>query len=309
MTLALCFFALLLERLIGYPQWLVHRIGHPVIWMGNYLSFLEKKMNSESATKLTGLIAWSLYVLPCLIIGIFLRQILSTGPWGFGVQILLATTLLAQKSLHDHVKAVADALGQSIHAAREKVSLIVGRDPSQLDEAGVSRAALESLAENASDGIFAPAFWLAVAGLPGLIVYKAINTADSMIGHKSDRYLHFGWAAARTDDLANLIPARFAGLIFALASFRPEAFSAMWRDAGHHLSPNAGWPEAALAGGLGISLGGPRSYDGKQVDLARMGDGRSELNRQDILDGLKLYARALSLATCLIGLAAIAFSL
>lgn len=306
MSFALAFFALLVERAIGYPQWLVDRIGHPVIWMGNWLSFLERRMNGAEATRLTGLVAWLIYVAPVLAIAIALH-LLARASWpGFIVEVLLATTLLAQKSLADHVRAVADGLDQSLDDGRKAVSMIVGRDPYKLDEAGVSRAALESLAENSSDGIFAPAFWLAIAGLPGLALYKAINTADSMIGHKSPRYLHFGWASARIDDLVNLIPARLSGLLYALTSLKLAAFHAMWRDAGKHVSPNAGWPEAALAGSLGIRLGGPRAYEGRVVNLAWMGEGREELTRADIRAGLKLYSRTLWLFTALSGAVALA---
>jgi adenosylcobinamide-phosphate synthase len=193
------------------------------------------------------------------------------------------------------------------------VSAIVGRDPAHLDESGIAKAALESLAENASDGVVAPVFWFAIAGLPGIALYKAINTADSMIGHKSQRYLKFGWAAARLDDLVNLPCSRLSGLLFVAAAGLTNsdsgraAFTAMMRDAGKHVSPNAGWPEAALAGALGIRLGGPRSYDGRTVDLATMGEGRSQLEANDIRRGLRLYGRALTLLAVAMIVVAIAF--
>ena len=213
--------------------------------------------------------------------------------------------MIAQSELRRFVRRVAEGLENNLAEGRKSVSHIVGRDPAQLDEAGVARAAIESLAENTSDGIVAPAFWLAIAGLPGIVIYKVINTADSMIGHKSERYAHFGWAAAKLDDLVNLVPARICGLFFAGAagltspSACADALHAMWRDAGNHVSPNAGWPEAAVAGALDISLGGSRSYGGQTVDLARMGDGREQLGAQDIRRALRLYVQTITLLTIL----------
>jgi adenosylcobinamide-phosphate synthase len=233
----------------------------------------------------TAAIAWLVSALVSLLWG------------GWVIEALIATTLIAQKSLADHVRQVADALDLSLEDGREAVSRIVGRDPAKLDEEAVCRAAIESLAENCSDGIVAPALSYALLGLPGLALYKAINTADSMIGHKSERFLHFGWAAARLDDLVNLPFSRLTGLLFAAAS--PGRFTEAWRlmrrDAPQHVSPNAGWPEAAIAAALGIRLGGPRSYGGRHVELAWMGEGRKELDRTDIRDGLNLYGRAMTL--------------
>jgi adenosylcobinamide-phosphate synthase len=226
---------------------------------------------------------------------------------------LAAVPFLAQKSLRDHVRAVARAFDRSLDSARAAVSHIVGRDPSKLNESQVANAALESLAENASDGVVAPAFWFALLGLPGIAVYKAINTADSMIGHRTTRYGNFGWAAARLDDLVNLPASRLTGLLFAAtAAFSSRklgkaALEAMWRDASRHVSPNAGWPEAALAGALEIRLGGPRYKDGELVDLARMGHGRADLTRDDIRRGLRLYGRALWLLVAMAAVAALLF--
>lgn len=220
---------------------------------------------------------------------------------GWVGEALLASALLSQKSLEDHVRAVADGLKKSLKEGREAVSHIVGRDPRSLDAGGVAKGALESLAENMSDGVVAPLFWLLVAGLPGAALYKAVNTADSMIGHKSGKYRAFGWAAARTDDVANLVPARATGWLLALgAAMSPGmtgrgAVQAMARDATSHVSPNAGWPESALAGALGIRLGGPRSYQGRKLDLTPMGNGRATLSYGDIVDGLRLYTTALNL--------------
>ncbi|MBL8906818.1 MAG: cobalamin biosynthesis protein [Rhizobiales bacterium] len=297
--------ALIIERATGYPDKVYRRIGHPIEWIGWWIGWLEGKLNDPGApllqARLRGILALALILAPVLAItyplGLALRDI--TGGWI--VEAVIGTAFLAQKSLRDHVEAVAVALDHSLARGRLAVSRIVGRDPGMLDESGVSRAALESLAENASDGIVAPAFWFALGGLPALALYKAINTADSMIGHRSERYLHFGWASARLDDVVNLPASRFCGALFAAAAWTSNgeaarnAFDAMRRDAGRHLSPNAGWPESALAGALDIRLGGSRAYAGRNVDLPEMGRGRAELDRNDIRRGLKLYDRAITL--------------
>jgi adenosylcobinamide-phosphate synthase len=227
--------------------------------------------------------------------------VLSKIPGGFLINVLLATTLIAQKSLRDHVAVVATVLPRSLPDARAAVAKIVGRDVANLDQSGVAKGALETLAENTADGIVAPAFWYALLGLPGIVAYKAINTADSMIGHKSEKYLAFGWASARLDDVVNWIPARLTGLLFVTAALltsrlaSKSALSAMWRDARKHRSPNAGWPEAAMAGALGLKLGGPRDYQGEVVELPVMGDGRDQLTASDIQAGLRLYEYSLVL--------------
>jgi adenosylcobinamide-phosphate synthase len=299
--------ALLIERFAGYPDFLSHRIGHPVEWMGRLITWLDSRLNPESkpGSRLTGAVALLALLLVTGSLALTVALLLRKLPYGWIAEAIMATPFLAQKSLGDHVRAVADRLDASLEQGRAAVACIVGRDPQALDRSGVSRAALESLGENASDGIVAPVFWFALLGLPGIVLYKAINTADSMIGHKSPRYLSFGWAAARLDDLVNLPSSRLTGLIFALAAAfsslerAKNAIAAMARDAHRHVSPNAGWPESALAGALGLRLGGPRSYGGRPVDLATMGDGRSDLDAGDIRDGLKLYGRALSLLTAL----------
>ena len=226
---------------------------------------------------------------------------------------VLASTLLAQRSLHDHVAAVATALETGgLEAGRRAVSMIVGRDPDRLDEAGVSRAAIESLAENFSDGVTAPAFWLGLLGLPGIVLYKAVNTADSMIGHRTPRHEAFGWAAARLDDLVNLPASRLtAALIVAAAALDgPEparrALRCVGRDARRHRSPNAGWPEAAMAGALGLRLAGPRVYGTVLVADAFMGEGRTEAHAGDIRAALRLYRRALAIGWGLVGALALA---
>ncbi|MBL8895682.1 MAG: cobalamin biosynthesis protein CobD [Rhizobiales bacterium] len=301
--------SLIIERFIGYPDKIYQQIGHPIEWIGWWIAWLERRLNNPDATflqaRLRGVLELALVLIPIFALtyplGLVLREI--TGGWV--IEAVIGTVFLAQKSLRDHVEAVAVALDHTLERGRLAVSRIVGRDPGMLDESGVSRAALESLAENASDGIVAPAFWFALAGLPGLVLYKAINTADSMIGHRSERYLHFGWAAARLDDLVNLPAARLCGALFAATAWTMnaqaarDAVDAMRRDADRHVSPNAGWPEAALAGALDIRLGGPRAYAGRTVDLPTMGRGRADLDRNDIRRGLKLYDRAMTLLAAL----------
>lgn len=269
--------ALALERAMGYPQKLIDTVGHPVIWFGKLISLLEARLNTAtrlpSQQKLAGVVALGLLLLAVLIVTVGIRTILSWLPLGWLVEMLLATAFLAQKELGRAVTAVADALRQSLPAGRTAVSHIVGRDPQNLDEAGVSRAAIETLAESTSDGVVAPWFWLVLLGLPGIALYKAINTADSMVGHLNARYRHYGWASAKLDDLVNLIPARLTAVLVTIACFFvPDASPSLaWRtarqDAKKHESPNAGWPEAAFAGALGLKLGGPRAYDGEMVHL------------------------------------------
>jgi len=215
------------------------------------------------------------------------------------LEAALAFSLIAQRDLHDHVRRVAVALvNEGLPGGRREVAMIVGRDPEALDEPGVCRAAIESLAENFADGVVAPVFWYLLAGLPGLMAYKAVNTADSMIGHKTERYLHFGWASARFDDLLNLVPSRLSGLLFVVAAVAlpggdpKEAVRAMLRDAPQHKSPSAGWPEAALAGALGLALAGPRRYHGELVRDAWMGQGRAQCTPADIMRSLQLYLYA-----------------
>ena len=307
--------ALVIERFIGYPDSLGRAIAHPVQWIGSLMTWLDTLLNPESrpASRLAGVAALLLLLMVSGGLAVAAALALRHLPYGWIAEAIIATPFLAQKSLSDHVRAVATGLDQSLADGRRAVARIVGRDPEALDQSGVARAALESLGENTSDGIVAPAFWLALLGLPGIVLYKAINTADSMIGHKSPRYLEFGWASARLDDLVNLPAARLTGLLLAAAALfssrdhAKAALTAMRRDAHRHVSPNAGWPESALAGALGIRLGGPRSYGGRHVELAAMGDGRSELDSSDIRAGLSLYGRALSLLTALVVVLALAF--
>jgi adenosylcobinamide-phosphate synthase len=319
MTLALAFLALLIEAVAGYPQALVARIGHPVTWIGALIERAEAVWNeghlSFARARLRGILALATVLLVTLSAALLIDHaldLLLPAVAALAVEALLASTLLAGRSLDDHVTEVAEALeSRGLKGGREAVARIVGRDPETLDEAGVSRAAIESLAENFSDGVVAPLFWLIVGGLPGCALYKAVNTADSMIGHKSERYLAFGWAAAKLDDLVNLPASRLSALwLVAAARFMPGAD---WRraalsaltDAPRHRSPNAGWPEAAMAGALGLALAGPRSYGGKRVDDAWMGDGRREATAADIHRALRLYRIAYILQAAAIGVLAL----
>jgi len=291
--------ALLIERFAGYPKPLFDRISHPVVWIGRLIDWLDKQLNirgvSPQEGRVRGALAVASLMVAVFILSYYLSRILTHWPYGWLAEALLATTLIAQKSLKDHVVAVYDGLGRSLAEGRQKVSLIVGRDPAELDEARVAKAALESLAENASDGIVAPVLWYALLGLPGIVMYKAINTADSMIGHKNEKYQWFGWAAARLDDLVNLPASRLTGFLFAAAdpSRFGEIVQVMQRDAPKHQSPNAGWPEAAMAAALGVRFGGSRLYDGEMVELPYMGDGRDNITRDDIQRGLRVLSRAM----------------
>jgi adenosylcobinamide-phosphate synthase len=293
--------ALIIERLFGYPDALVRRIGHPVIWMGALISRLETALNRGQNRRAKGVLAQLVLLLVAGLVAGALAWLCRQIPFGWLMEALLASTLLAQKSLADAVASVATSLRRSLAEGRAAVSQIVGRDPQALDEAGVSRAAIESLAESTSDAVIAPLFWLVLLGLPGIALYKAANTADSMIGHKTERHLEYGWAAARFDDLVNLIPARLTALLvvgvarFVPGADRRAAWATAWRDAQKHESPNAGWPEAAFAGALGFALGGPRSYDGELVDLPSFGTGRTDLGPDDIERALKLYRAVLNL--------------
>ena len=299
--------ALAVDAAIGYPPALFRRIGHPVSWIGALIGLLDARLNN--GTRGRGILAEAIIILaatlPALALQLGLFAVLPR-PWAMIVCGLLASTLLAQRSLYQHVRDVAVALHQEgLSAARLAVGRIVGRNPDTLNAAGVARAAIESLAENFSDGVVAPSLWGAVFGLPGIAFYKAVNTADSMIGHRSPRHAQFGWAAARLDDVVNLPASRLAALLL-LAAARfggdaPGAWRALLRDARHHRSPNAGWPEAAMAGALGLRLAGPRIYGTARVDDAWMGDGRAEANAADISRALDLFRLA-----CLVLFAAIA---
>jgi len=312
-TLALL--AMLIELALGYPQALVRTVGHPVTWIGALIAALDRLMNSEAAAaeqrRLAGVVALVILLLVVGLIALVAERELFRLPFGILIAALLASTLVAQRSLHRHVADVAAALEKDgIAAARLAVARIVGRDTDTLDEAGVVRAAIESLAENFSDGVVAPVIWMAIGGLPGAALYKAINTADSMIGHRTLHYRAFGWAAARLDDLVNLPASRLSALLMVTAAAlraqtsAQQAWRTVCRDAARHRSLNAGYPEAAMAGALGLSLAGPRVYGGVRVEDALMGDGRREANAADIRHALALYRCADALLLGLVALLA-----
>lgn len=311
----------MIERLTGYPDWLFKRIGHPVTWIGSLIALLDKKWNRESTSfsqrKAAGVVALSVFLALTVLVAWLVQSVLLLLPLGLLLVAVLGASLPAQKSLEQHVEAVAIALErEGIDGGRKAVSMIVGRDPQALDEAAICRAAIESLAENFSDGIVAPSLWLGLLGLPGGAGYKAINTADSMIGHRSPRHEAFGWASARLDDLVNLPASRLSGGLFVVAAFfvkgaSPKgAIAAIRRDARHHRSPNAGWPEAALAGALGFALAGPRSYGGQMIEARFMGEGgRATLVAGDIRTALRLARIADFLLIALFGLLAMLIAL
>jgi len=302
--------AMAMDALVGWPSALFARIGHPVTWLGALINFLDVRWNragdSPPLRRTAGTAAALLVIALAAALGWALQAAFPSG-WSRIVLIgILAWPFVALRSLHDHVAAVARPLDAGdLVAARAAVGQIVGRDPATLDEAGIARAAIESLAENTSDGVVAPLFWGALLGLPGIIGYKAINTLDSMIGHRTERHEAFGWAGARIDDVANYLPARLTGWLFVLlAQHRSDAMACMMRDARRHRSINAGWPEAAMAGALGIRLSGPRIYHGRIADEPWLNGGARDPNAADIGAGLAIYARALTgMAACLAFLA------
>ncbi len=317
MSVLVAFLSLAIESVFGYPDRLFRAIGHPVTWFGWLISFLDRTLNhaadSDARRRGRGVAALLVIVMAPAAIAFGIETLLAVLPAGFLATAVLASALPSQRSLASHVRAVADALDTGgLPAGHKAVSMIVGRDPEKLDEAGVGRAAIESLAENFSDGIVAPAFWTAVGGLAGGVAYKAANTADSMIGHRTPRHEAFGWAAARFDDLVNLPASRLTALLIVLAAFivrgasPGNAWRAVWRDAGKHRSPNAGWPEAAMAGALGLALAGPRSYGGVMVDDVFMGEGgRRDAGSADIRRALSLYWVADMLLVGLLGVIAV----
>lgn len=289
--------ALGLEAVLGYPAALNRWVGHPVAWPATLIGGLERRWNhaaSDRRRRLLGVVLVALLVAASVVLGVAVQGLLGASLPGLALVALIATVGLAQRSLHDHVAAVLAPLqAGDLPAARAAVAMIVGRDTALLDAEGVAAAALESLAESFNDGVVAPAFWLLVSGLPGLFVYKSVNTADSLIGHKEERWRMFGWAAARADDLMNLVPARLAGGLIALAGAgnRASGWRTMARDAHRHASPNAGWPEAAMAGALGVQLGGDAIYDGLPTARPTFGDGPRP-TPADLARGLAVYCRA-----------------
>ncbi|NKB26222.1 MAG: cobalamin biosynthesis protein [Rhodobacteraceae bacterium] len=255
--------ALLLDAALGEPKWLWHRLPHPAVLMGRLVDGLDQRLNRGAQRRLAGVFALIVLVAVALLVGIFIAAL----PFGPVIEIIVAAMILAQRSLADHVAAVADALRLSLVDGRRAVAKIVGRDTSDMDAPAVARGAIESAAENLSDGVIAPAFWFLIGGLPAMLAYKIVNTADSMIGYRTPRHQAFGWATARFDDLLNWIPARLTAALIALAHARPDAARIIRRDAALHRSPNAGWPEAAMAVVLNIALSGPRTYEGEARDF------------------------------------------
>jgi adenosylcobinamide-phosphate synthase len=302
--------AMAVDAVAGWPDALFARIGHPVTWLGRLIAALDISWNRETDSPLSRRVAGVAAAIIVIGLAAGLGWALQSAAHAGWTRILvigvIAWPFVAGRSLYDHVAAVARPLqAGDLGAARSMVAKIVGRDPALLDQAGVARAAIESLAENASDGVVAPVFWGALFGLPGIIGYKAVNTLDSMIGHRSARHETFGWAAARIDDIANFIPARITGLLFALVAPRPsQAMSCMMRNARRHRSVNAGWPEAAMAGALGLRLSGPRIYHGRLADEPWLNGEARDPEAIDVALGLRLFVRAMIvLAGLLVALA------
>lgn len=310
-TAAIMLCALALDALVGWPPALYALIGHPVTWIGKLISRLDKALNrpewSPATRRLMGLIASCFVILLCFLIGAVIQSALGEGILGFLISVLIVWPLIAVNSLFTHVDDIAEPLLQNrISEARAAVSLIVGRDPNQLDQAGIGRAAIESLSENASDGVVAPIFWGVLLGLPGILAYKAINTLDSMIGYKNRKYADFGWASAKIDDVANFVPARLTGaLIGMLSGNRKPAFAVMSFDAKKHRSPNAGYPEGAMAGALGVRLSGPRLYDTGPTDDPWLNENGRDVVPSDVKQALSIYKRAMIGLAVLLGLVAL----
>ena len=307
--------ALALDAVFGDPKWLWRRVPHPVVAMGGAIGRLEARWldptapASEQARR--GRMASLLVIGASALIALAVQELCARLPLGWLPLGLAISTLIAGRGLYDHVAAVAAGLEQGLAKGQQAVAHIVGRDPASLDVHGVARASIESSAENFADGVVAPLFWGVLLGLPGVAAYKAMNTLDSMIGHRSPRHLHFGRFAARLDDHANWLPARLAAFLILAASLclpgtTPAAgWRALWRDPSHHRSPNAGWPEAAMAGALGLRLGGPRRYAGEVVDDAWMGEGRAAATPADIRRALRVYVLACAATGVLLVLAAL----
>ena len=310
------FLALLLDAVVGEFGPLFRVLPHPVAMIGGLTGWFDRRLNrarrGERVRAFRGMMVTLLMIALAIAAGWGLRDLARALPHGWVIEVLAVTLLIAQRSLFDHVRAVARALDRDgLAGGRKAVARIVGRDPESLDKHGVSRAAVESLAESFSDGVVAPVFWYLLLGLPGLLVYKTINTMDSMIGYRTPQHAAFGWMAARTDDVLNYIPARIAAALIVLASVfvprgRPRAaFRVMARDGGKHRSPNAGWPEAAMAGALGVALSGPRSYHGQASDQPWIGaEFSARIGPAEIRRGLYLFVVACLLEAVIVALIA-----
>lgn len=301
--------AMLIEVLVGWPQRVYRLIRHPVVWIGALISALDVVLNrsqfASSLRYMLGALTTVIVVAATALCALAVSHWLPDTIWGYAIESVVASSLIATRSLYVHVAAVGRPLAcADLEGAREAVSHIVGRDPAQLDSQALARASLESLAENASDGVVAPVFWGAIFGLPGLAAYKAINTLDSMIGHKTPQYQAFGGFSARLDDVVNLVPARLTAALIVVASGKWSAISMSFGDARLHRSPNAGWPEMALAGSLGVRLSGPRRYDGQLNDEPWINGRCPDPDAAAVRGGLSLYMRAMLLAALALAIAA-----
>jgi len=297
--------ALLIELAAGWPRWLFTRIKHPVVWIGSLIAWLDNSLNnthrSHLSRQLAGALTTLVVVTTSVGIACVISDFLPDNITGFIIEALIASSLLASRSLYQHVNAVASPLSDGDHGrAREALGHIVGRETSPLAEPGIAGAAIETLAENASDGVFAPLFWGLLLGLPGITAYKAINTLDSMIGHRSDKYLAFGFCSAKLDDIVNIIPARLSAVLIAIAGGSLLRIGSIARDAGRHRSPNAGWPEAAMAYALRIRLSGPRTYNDKVTDEPWINEQSPLPQSRDLDRSLQIYARSLLLTLILL---------
>ncbi len=293
-TLTVALVALVIDAAIGWPDAIYRRIGHPVTWLGRLIAALDRRWNRGNSRVLRGIAASLVTILAAILPAILLTLWLAPLPFGPVLLGVLAWPLVAARSLHDHVAAVAIPLSRNdITAARYAAGMIVGRDLDDRPQP-IARAALESLAENASDGVIAPLLWAAVAGLPGIAAYKAINTLDSMIGHLNERHGEFGRFAARLDDLVNLPASRLTGLLILAAAWSRDGWRVIRSDARLHRSPNAGWPEGAMAGALGVRLSGPRSYGGVETNEPWLNGTAPDPEAQDLLRGLSIYRRAIA---------------
>lgn len=292
--------ALLLDAALGEPDWLWRRLPHPAVVMGRLISALDARLNTGTARKAKG-------VLTLAVLGVIAGGLgMTLSLFGTLAEILIAAILLAHRALVDHVAAVADGLRLSLPAGRRAVAMIVSRDTAEMDRPAITRAAIESAAENLSDGVIAPAFWFLIAGLPGLLIYKMINTADSMIGYRTPRHADFGWAAARMDDVMNILPARLTALLIALPGGVLHQWRAIAADARLHRSPNAGWPEAAMARAIDVALAGPRAYDGAMQPFAWVNGGAArDIGPPEIDAAIRRLWRAwgiMLVATVLLGI-------
>ncbi len=315
--LTILLLALVLDAYLGEMGLLFRLLPHPVVAMGARIGALDRRLNKTGRSprdlRLRGVVTVLILVAGSIGVGLVVQALSAMVPLGWLLELFLATALIAQRSLYDHVEAVAKGLGlRGLAGGREAVRHIVGRDPQTLDQYGVARAAIESCAENFADGVVGPVFWYLVFGLPGLLACKMINTMDSMIGHRTDRYRYFGWAAARLDDMVMVLPARLSALLLVLAAMAPgwahprEAVATIARDSRKHRSPNAGWPEAAMAGALRLRLSGPRTYHGEASrEEPWVGNGRAEATPKDIRRALRLMRDACLIQGILIALLAV----